>query len=240
MADLDDPARIAAALDETTTELAADAQLDALVSGVAAVAQAPIALVSVVRDRTQFFRAYFGVSGELAMSRATSRCDSFCQFVVRDEMPFVVKDAHTDTRIPKALVEPYGIRSYLGVPLRYSGQVIGSVCAIDIVPRDFTAIQIEAVHGLASYISKRLEDMRVSAAPSPSAPADAAALARDVDIIEREIVELGPVMRLMSEVTKKQLTGEKLVRGVLALSETVGLYDDVLARIRKLRAALRT
>ena len=136
-------------------------QLDALVSGVAAAAETPIALVSVVTDEQQFFRANIGLTGELAQARATPVNDSFCQFVVQGEVPFMVTDAPTDLRVPQALVESEGIRAYLGVPLRYRGEIVGSVCAIDTKPREFTTTQVEALQALAGYIEQRLEELRL-------------------------------------------------------------------------------
>jgi GAF domain-containing protein len=162
MADLDDPNRLAA-LDHVVTARAPDSQLDALINGVAAVAGAPIALVSIVCESVQYFRAQTGLAGELATERTTAREDSFCQFVVKNEKPFIVTDAATDTRVPQALVEQYGVRSYVGVPLHYNGQLVGSVCAIDTVPRDFSELQVEAIRGLSRYISQRLEALRTDA-----------------------------------------------------------------------------
>lgn len=51
------------------------------------------------------------VRPDLAISRATSRGSSFCQFVVHDDAPFEVNDARADGRAPTELVEEYGIRA---------------------------------------------------------------------------------------------------------------------------------
>ncbi|MBC7793380.1 MAG: GAF domain-containing protein [Clostridia bacterium] len=160
MADLNHPKRLAA-IDGVATSRLPDPQLDALINGVAAVASTPIALVSIVRESVQFFRAYVGLFGDLSESRVTASCDSFCQFVVKGEAPFLVSDAAADARVPQALVARYGIRAYAGVPLMYQGQIIGSVCAIDVKPREFSELQIEAMRGLSGYIAQRLESLRL-------------------------------------------------------------------------------
>lgn len=159
MAKHDDPKRLSV-LDEVVTGRAIDVQLDALVSGVAAAAGAPMALINIITEDTQFSRSYIGMGADFEARRVAPREQTFCQFVVRDELPFVVQDAAEDERVPRALAAEHGIRAYVGVPLRYQGQVIGSVCALDVVPRTFSASQVEAVEGLANYIAGRLEELR--------------------------------------------------------------------------------
>lgn len=161
MADLDDPKRLAV-IDDVVTSRTPDPQLDALISGVAAVVGAPLAMVSIVCESMQFFRANVGLQGELAETKSTARDASFCQFVVRDELPLLVSDAPNDARVPQELVEKYGIRAYVGVPLHYQGQVIGSVCAIDTIPRHFSELQVEAMRSLSGYIGQRLENLRLT------------------------------------------------------------------------------
>ena len=135
---------------------ALDEELQDIVADAAAKLRAPISLVSLILHRIQYFRAFYGLPKDLATARATDRDVSFCQFVVRDEAPVEVTDAAADGRVPQDLVARYGIRSYLGIPVRADGSVIGSLCVIDTTPRAFTPEERALLTALAERASRRL------------------------------------------------------------------------------------
>ena len=80
-----------------------DAELQLIVETAARELEAPIALVTLVLDQIQFFRAQHGMPDDLAAARGTHRDVSFCQLVVRDEEALEVNDAPNDARIPQHL-----------------------------------------------------------------------------------------------------------------------------------------
>ncbi|WP_437595695.1 GAF domain-containing protein [Sorangium sp. So ce590] len=166
MADLNDPARLAE-LHQVLLRDDADAILDSCVERAAELAQAPMALVSLIVRHIQLFRAHRGLPPELCVSCATSRSSSFCQLVVRQEAPLIVEDAVHDERVPKELVERYGIRAYAGVPIRVRRHVVGSFCVLDVVPRGFGPRVLEGLERLAAEVGARIEVLE-SDAPPPS------------------------------------------------------------------------
>lgn len=133
-----------------------DPELQALSEETSRALGTPMALVSLVLDRVQFLRGYHGLPPELVAARATDRDVTFCQFVVRDDAAFEVTDAAIDERVPQALVERYGLAAYLGAPIRIDGRVVGSMCAIDVKPRQFTSADRQTVTRMADAASKRL------------------------------------------------------------------------------------
>ena len=146
-----------------------DEELDEIVRRAARELGAPIALVSLVLDHIQLFKAQSGLPPDLAAARATDRESSFCQFVVRDGRPFEVGDAASDLRVPRQLVEQYSIRAYLGMPVRIGGAVVGSLCVIDTEPHVFTEEQRATLARLAELVTTRLGELvssRRRAAPS--------------------------------------------------------------------------
>ena len=151
-----------------------DPELEGIVREAAALMHAPIALVSLVLGRTQFFRAQYGLPGDLAVTRGTDRDVSFCQFVVRDNALFEVEDAATDARVPQELVTRYGIRSYMGAPVRVDDQVIGSLCTIGVEPRQFVDSERDALGELAARASRRLTSLARERAGGPALAARAA------------------------------------------------------------------
>jgi len=138
-----------------------DPELTRIVEHAAADLGAPIALVTLVLDRVQFFKAHFGLPPDLAATRTTERDVSFCQFLVRDDAPLEVCDASRDEQLPQALVARYGIQSYLGFPLRMRGAVIGSLCVLDSKPRTFSKDDRTRLSVLAKQANVRLEALEM-------------------------------------------------------------------------------
>jgi GAF domain-containing protein len=168
MAELDSLQRLSATSDAIASS-EPDPALQQCVESVARALDVPIALVSVVVKHIQFFRAQVGLPPDLAVSCATSRSNSFCQFVVRGEEAFAVRDARTDARVPSELVEVYAIRAYLGVPLRHRGEVIGTLCAIDVRERDFSAEHRAALESIARAVEARFEQLAAQDEPITNA-----------------------------------------------------------------------
>ena len=96
-----------------------------------------------------------GAAASLDMSRE----HSFCQHVVTSGKPFVVGDARTVAALASGpVVRDLGIIAYAGVPLRASGgEVVGSFCAADVEPREWTESDLATLTDLASAASTELE-----------------------------------------------------------------------------------
>ena len=136
---------------------AEDTELQTIVNDAAGGLSTPIALVTLVLERIQFFKAHYGLPDDLAISRATERDVSFCQFVVRDGEPFEVENAEEDERVPQHLVKRYGVKAYLGIPVKVNEVVTGSLCVIDTKARTFSDDERQKLTELAGLVSQRLE-----------------------------------------------------------------------------------
>jgi len=134
-----------------------DSELQAIVKKAAEELDSPIALVSLVLDQVQFFKAHIGLPPVLASARGTHRDVSFCQFVVRDGETFEVNDAANDPRIPQHVVKEYNIQSYLGVPIMVKENVMGSLCVLDTKQRGFSKEEHTSLKELAKLVNERLE-----------------------------------------------------------------------------------
>lgn len=142
-----------------TSELLAEAEdevLQSIVEEAARDLSAPIALVNLVLEEIQFFKAHYGLPSDLAAARGTERDVSFCQFVVRDGEPFEVINAEQDSRVPQHLVKHFGIKSYLGIPVVANDVIVGSLCVIDTQPRGFSEEQRQILKNLADRVNGRL------------------------------------------------------------------------------------
>src|SRR6478735_783561 len=120
----------------------------------------PIALVSLVEEGRQVFPGACGLPASLEAVRETPLSHSFCQYVVADQAPLVISDAREDDRLRTNLAIPdLGVIAYAGWPITdHTGEIIGSLCAIDTEPRDWSAYDLEMLEDLAAACSTELSE----------------------------------------------------------------------------------
>jgi two-component system, sensor histidine kinase and response regulator len=115
---------------------------------------APVATMTLVDDQRQYFKSSVGTAmNETALSH------SFCQHVVTGNAPLVVADARLDPRVKdNAAIVDLDVIAYCGVPLTDAdGHTLGSFCAIEHCPRQWTEIEIEILTELAHNIMTELD-----------------------------------------------------------------------------------
>ncbi|GAA1622222.1 GAF domain-containing protein [Actinoplanes couchii] len=157
------PARIKeiAEYDIYSTDLRA--RLDTLAECSARLVEAPVSLVSVVLDTSQFIIGSYGVSGWVAYAQGTPAEWAICTHTVLAGKPYCVVDVLEDPEhAENPLVRMTGMRSYLGVPLiGFGGQTLGAMCVIDARPRVFTDVDKAVLDDGAEQAMKLLEAHRV-------------------------------------------------------------------------------
>jgi hypothetical protein len=125
------------------------AQLAAFICGT------PIALVSFIDQERQWWKARVGLE-----TTETPREHAFCQHAIQGNTLYEVSDATLNPLFsdnPLVTGEPH-IRFYAGAPLLTpEGQVLGTLCAIDTVPRELSEEQREALRILARQVMSHLE-----------------------------------------------------------------------------------
>lgn len=118
----------------------------------------PVALLSLVDDTRQYFKAQIGLKGQVAKDRGTALSHSFCQHVVSQNEPLNVHDARLDPRVKdNEAIEDLGVIAYYGVPVRDAdGHVLGSFCAIDNKPHSWSNDEIAALNDLGAIVETEL------------------------------------------------------------------------------------
>jgi len=124
------------------------------------ICEAPMAMVSLVAEARQWFKAKVGLA-----EPETSRDMAFCAHAILEPAPLVVRDATKDKRFAdNALVQraPH-IRFYAGIPLiNPEGHALGTLCIMDRQPRELSAAQMQALQALSRQVLSLLELRRIS------------------------------------------------------------------------------
>jgi GAF domain-containing protein len=120
----------------------------------------PVALVSLIEDDRQVFPGAQGLPEPWQTLRETPLSHSFCQHVVADERPLVVADARLDSRVSDNLAVPdLGVVAYAGWPVTdHLGRTIGSLCAIDKLPRQWSEYELQGLADLAAACSAEISE----------------------------------------------------------------------------------
>ena len=137
-------------------DTASEPEFDVLVKAASQICNVPIALVSLVDEDRQWFKAEVGLPGVTE----TPRDIAFCAHAVVQHDVFEVPDAAQDPRFadnPLVTGSP-GIRFYAGAPLFIAdGLQIGTLCLLDTLPRQLTPEERNVLRDLASAVAHSIE-----------------------------------------------------------------------------------
>jgi CheY-like chemotaxis protein len=141
-------------------EPAPEQHLHDFVAEVAVQFDVPIALVSVVNDRLQYWVAGVGLAPEEVGTRyAGPREKSFCTHAVAARAALVVQDSLRNPFFrDNPVLKERGLRFYAGVPLlSRHGRAVGTLCLLDKHPRKFTHADLELLSLFANRVLCALE-----------------------------------------------------------------------------------
>jgi diguanylate cyclase (GGDEF)-like protein len=114
----------------------------------------PIAMVTLVDDKRQWFKSCVGLNVS-----ETARDISFCGHAILSDEVLVVSDAEKDLRFadnPLVVGNPH-IRFYAGCPIKsLNGSRLGTLCIIDGKSRVFSKQDLEFLKDLASMVEREL------------------------------------------------------------------------------------
>jgi len=129
---------------------------DDIASLAAFICDTPIALISFLDDKNQFFKSHHGIDAD-----QTPIEHAFCAHAIKaDEDIFIVEDATLDKRFkenPLVLSSP-NIVYYAGVPLsNEKGIKIGTLCIIDKSKKTLSEEQLKALKNLSNQVINLLK-----------------------------------------------------------------------------------
>jgi len=159
----DEEARLKALRELELLDTDPEAEFDDLVRRAAAATDAPIAVITLVDEARQWFKARVNLELE-----STDRDVSFCAHAILtpDDLT-IVPDTLKDERFNDNLlvIEDPNIRFYAGAPIfTPDGHPVGTLCVIDAAPRNLSDEQAQALRELAGEVSRQIERRRLERA----------------------------------------------------------------------------
>jgi signal transduction histidine kinase len=128
---------------------------------------APICILGLLVDNKVWFKSASGLSriglmNQLASYRMLPAEESFSTYVVDSQQELIIDDALQEPIFANsALVQHYGIRSYLGTPLITSeGQCLGTLEVMDLEPRQFIDRDIDLLRLTARWCLAEYEKQK--------------------------------------------------------------------------------
>jgi len=126
-----------------------------IVKVAAAVCGTPMALVTLIDRDRQWFKARTGVDGS-----QTDRNVAVCDHAIRQPDHLMeIGDLQQDARfVDNPVLKEMGARFYAGMPLvTDDGAAVGSVCVVDLAPRELNETQRDALKALARLTMALME-----------------------------------------------------------------------------------
>ncbi|HBH39045.1 MAG TPA: sensor domain-containing diguanylate cyclase [Curvibacter sp.] len=195
-----DPARLHASLNDEQRLQAVQAtglldtppeeSFDRLTRLAAKLTGSPATFVSLVDRGRDFYKSAYGFGEPLATLRQLEG-RTFCHYALMSEGPLVLDDVTRESvfcDVPT--VQSLGVRAYAGVPLVTSeGHVLGSFCAIDFKPKQWSEQDVDVLTELAHSAIREIE-LRQAVARAEASNQRLIEQIQKVDELNRRLTEL--------------------------------------------------
>jgi signal transduction histidine kinase/ActR/RegA family two-component response regulator len=152
---LDEVERLAALRRYEVLDTPPEAIFDHVTKTLSRTLDIPVTLISLIDSSRQWFKSTCGLD-----ISETPREVAFCAHTIMGEGVMVVPDATKDRRFASnpLVVGPPHIRFYAGMPIRTrDGLNVGTLCAIDMKPRELTPAQADTLSELGMLVADLFE-----------------------------------------------------------------------------------
>jgi hypothetical protein len=130
--------------------------LNELVNLIAQICKVPVALISLIDDKMQWFKASVGTGNINCNERELS----FCHETILQNDVLIVPDATKDERFAKLpiVAGPPHIKFYAGAPLiTYDGHAVGTMCLLHIDTIELSDLQLNSLKVLSKQVLNLIE-----------------------------------------------------------------------------------
>lgn len=150
-----DPPRLSVVRRSDVLSTRHDADFDRLAALVTRLLGVPTASITIVHPGGQSFVGSCG--HRPGAERGTPLAESYCRHVVESGAPLVAPDARHHPLLRGNPAVANGAIAYAGVPLTVRGETMGTVCAIDVHPRKWSAADLDTLSAVGELAATALE-----------------------------------------------------------------------------------
>jgi diguanylate cyclase (GGDEF)-like protein/PAS domain S-box-containing protein len=235
------PARLAALRRLALLDTPPEPAFDRLTRLAAAVLHAPIALITLIDEHRQFVKSSVGLPESWAMRRETPLAYSFCQHLVASAEPLIIPDVRDHPLVQdNPAISALQSAAYAGMPLiTADGYVIGSLCVVDTMRREWRDEEITILSDLAASVMSEIQ-LRSDAAARRQAEEALYASEGRLSLIYNSVSDLVFLMSVEGENQYRCLTANAayLARTGLSAEHIIGLRLDEIVPEAELPVAL--
>ena len=232
-----DEARVRALRDLQILDTLPEQVCDDLVLLAAEICGTPVALISLIDSDRQWFKAKFGIDAS-----ETHRDLAFCSHAILEPTEvFNVPDAHADHRFAtnELVTGSPHVRAYAGAPIVMpSGDVLGTLCVIDTVPRRLSAKQTAALQALARQAATHFELHRINLNLEAAIRARTQELQTAMEAAQASDRAKTTFVSTMSHEIRTPMNGVIGMLDVLEQSRLKGSQAEIVATVRESANAL--
>ena len=158
---LNDEERLAA-VDALRPDGSPQAGLDRFTKLASKMLHVPALTITLIDRDRQIFASQIGVPEPWASAGETPLEYSYCQYAVTSREPLRINDANQHPLVQNnPATTELGVGSYLGIPLIMDdNQAVGTLCAIDSEPRQWTDHDVSIMNDLADILTAQLNATR--------------------------------------------------------------------------------
>ncbi len=209
--------------------------------------EAPVCIIGFIDSHRHLFKAAVGLSrlglmNKIAQERQLPRSQSFCNYVVESRQVLAINDTLLSPDASMVLVQQYGIRAYLGVPLVDSqGNALGTIAIMEQLPRTFTPKDIQSLEIIARWSMSEFERQFMLNIASPNTSNKSELIAspqvnRERDLLAKSILDKA---KAKTDLAEMLLSPKKIVSPEDFVTETIDIKLELLEQlIQELRTPL--
>jgi DNA-binding response OmpR family regulator len=150
-----------AAVAAIRADLTGDENLDHFTKLASELLHVPVSAISLIERDRQVWASQFGIAEPWASKGESPLEYSFCQYAVTSREPLVIDNANLHPLVQNSPSIPeMNTQAYLGIPLIMSNdQAVGTLCAIDQTPRQWTEREVKILDDLADILTTQLNEL---------------------------------------------------------------------------------
>lgn len=155
---LNDPERLKAVEESGLMDSPPDEALERLNLLAAKILKAPISIFTIMNNDRQYYKSTFGLPPEVGSGTSFPMEATICQYALQEDHLAIEDTKNHPAFADNGPIQQFQIGGYLGVPVTTkAGHVFGTVCVFDVVPKQWSADELESLKIIANSFVTEVE-----------------------------------------------------------------------------------